>query len=306
MLNWKKWFFLPSLFFFCLMVVEIIYAGHDSYKDYKQKVVSIPITFSSYIDGNWQIWSIKQDGSDLTQITHISQDVHSPAWSPDRNKLAYVNNEGEIWILEPSKIPQKAPIPPQKCANPSWSPDGTKLTYVCFSFINGQEESDIWITELSEERYYKLFEAPGIQKDPEWSPDGKCMLYSTGYWTSDEKLIEEIWIMDINMKIKRPLIADNACNIQPSWSPDGNRIAFASDRTGNMEIWIINISGKNKKQLTNNKSYNVNPCWSSDGDTISFISSRGGKMDIWIMDKDGGNERKITDDSKADFKDLYW
>lgn len=306
MLDIKKCcFFLLSVVL--LLIFKDIYAGDTiDQTPIEDKIISGAITFSGCIDGTWQIWSINPDGANLTQITHSAQDVHSPSWSPDSNKLAYTASDGGIYILEQGKTPRKLPTQSLKCSHPSWSPDGSKLVFVCLSFTNGQEESDIWLAELKDNKVYKLIDIPGIQKDPEWSPDGNFILYTTGYWTPNSELKEELWVVDMRNMSTKQLIPNGACTIQPSWSPDGEWIAFSSDRNGNMEIWIIDKNGKNAHQITHNNAFGADPCWSPDGNKICFISTREGKMDIWLMDKDGTKERKITNVSEEDCKDPFW
>ena len=43
-------------------------------------------------------------------------------------------------------------------------------------------------------------------------------------------------------------------------SLDGQRIAFASDRTGNFQVWTMTPSGTELRQVTSSGSYNVQPC----------------------------------------------
>lgn len=40
------------------------------------------------------------------------------------------------------------------------------------------------------------------------------------------------------------LTSHNAKDYYPAWSPDGQKIAFASERSGNRDIWIMNIDTK--------------------------------------------------------------
>jgi TolB protein len=76
---------------------------------------------------------------------------------------------------------------------------------------------------------------------PSWSSDYKKFVCAT-----NEKNILIIAAGKIQEKLEN--IPSN-CN-HSSWSPDGNKIAFASNRSGNMDIWVVDPDGKNAKQLT--------------------------------------------------------
>jgi TolB protein len=72
----------------------------------------------------------------------------------------------------------------------------------------------------------------------------------------------------------------------PSWSPDGKRIAFQSDRKGDLEnfdIYVMGADGMNQQKLTNNRAWDGSPSWSPDGERIVFWSDRDGNADIYVM-----------------------
>ena len=48
----------------------------------------------------------------------------------------------------------------------------------------------------------------------------------------------------------------------PAWSPDGRRIAFRSDRDGNIEIYTMNADGTGQVNITNSSvTREFSPSW---------------------------------------------
>jgi len=266
------------------------------------------IIFSSYMGGNWQIWSIDPEGRNLTQLTNTEQELHYPACSPDGHRIACASNERDIWVIKTGNKPQKLQNLPSNCNHPAWSPNEDKIAFVCYTFDNRKEDSDIWIADLKKGRAWKLMKLDNIQSFPAWSPDGKHIVFTSGYRVSSIKIIEALWLVNSDGTNPRPLISDEFYNIQPAWSPDGKNIAFATSRSGNMEIWVVDRDGKNARQLTFDKSYDADPSWSPDGTKMCFTSTRSGQMGIWVMDSDGKSPRQLTElsGSQAESMHPFW
>jgi Tol biopolymer transport system component len=72
------------------------------------------------------------------------------------------------------------------------------------------------------------------------------------------------------------------------------RIAFCSNRDGNMEIYVMNADGSNPVNLTNSPEEDASPSWSPDRSKIAFISSRDGCYEVYVMDADGHNQKRLT------------
>jgi TolB protein len=81
------------------------------------------------------------------------------------------------------------------------------------------------------------------------------------------------------------LTSDPADDIQPRISPDGQKVAFASNRTGNWDIWFINRDGTNLTQLTRDPSDEVAPCFSPDGTQVAYTlwGHRSRQWEIWTL-----------------------
>mgnify|MGYP003681892792 CR=1 FL=1 len=77
------------------------------------------------------------------------------------------------------------------------------------------------------------------------------------------------------------------------YKPQG-RIAFQSERDGNLEIYVVNADGTFLSRLTNNPAVDVFPSWSPDGEQIVFASDRDGNPEIYTIKADGSNIRRIT------------
>ena len=128
---------------------------------------------------------------------------------------------------------------------------------------------------------------------PNWSPDGRSLAY-----VSYRQGAPLIFLAQIYEGRSTPNVTGEKGNGQafaPAFSPDGTRIAFGSNRSGNMEVWVVNANGTGLRMLTSSPASDTAPCWSPTGQEIAFTSSRGGGMpQIWVMDADGLNVRRLT------------
>jgi TolB protein len=71
----------------------------------------------------------------------------------------------------------------------------------------------------------------------------------------------------------------------PAWSPDGKRLAFTSNRDGNLEIYTIEPDGKNPRNETQHSAIDNFPAWSPDG-KLTFISNRDSGFDIYTLSRE--------------------
>jgi len=78
------------------------------------------------------------------------------------------------------------------------------------------------------------------------------------------------------------------------------KIAFCSERDGDVEIYVMDADGSEQKNLTNNPAIDEEPSWSPDGTKIAFVSARDGNWEIYIMNADGSDQKDLTNDPAYD------
>jgi Tol biopolymer transport system component len=83
---------------------------------------------------------------------------------------------------------------------------------------------------------------------------------------------------------------------EPVFSPDGSRIAFATERPGNLDIAVMDADGSNVKVLTGSGDDEIEPAWRPDGQEIVYTRVLGLlNKEIYVMKPDGTGQRRVTD-----------
>ena len=79
-----------------------------------------------------------------------------------------------------------------------------------------------------------------------------------------------------------------------------SRIAFMSDRDGDVEIYTVDADGGSIVRLTHSADFDGYPAWAPDGTKIAFMSVRDGDPEIFVMNAGGGEARNLTNDPGQD------
>src|ERR1019366_5800177 len=106
-----------------------------------------------------------------------------------------------------------------------------------------------------------------------------------------------LWRLDARTGERKMLIGSSMDSQEiPQYSPDGRKIAFQSNRSGNMEVWTCDADGSNCQQITSfDGPVCGTPRWSPDGRWLALDSRAEGQSEIYVVAADGGKPRRITD-----------
>ena len=97
------------------------------------------------------------------------------------------------------------------------------------------------------------------------SPDGRQLLFCA---------LGDLWRVPTDGGTATALTRDGAWDGYPVWSRDGKRIAFASDRFGDLDIFVMNADGSDLRRLTFHDADDLPSDFSVDGERVLFSSAR--------------------------------
>jgi TolB protein len=130
------------------------------------------LAYSSKASGNWDIYTMSNNGSDIRQITTDPANDLSPAWSPDGQRIAFeTNRDGnvEVYVMgaNGSVARNISNFSQANDHGPTWSPDGQFIVF----YANREGNWDIFSTTLDNQNTLNLTNTPTRdEQTPAWRP----------------------------------------------------------------------------------------------------------------------------------------
>lgn len=274
------------------------------------------IAYTVLQEGTWVLHHQADAGSPPRPVRQdLTLDASAPALSPDGSQVAFeVPGQGIlVCLLEGSAQCRTVRPDLGSAVRPAWNPTTGELVFARYVVDARGEESDLVTTGDGLGRTGPLLLQTGNQDEPDVSPDGRYLAYSSaqtiGMHRAGVQVVRQLWVLDLSTGGARQVLAGSFQDIHPDWSPTGDEIAFASDREGTFDIWAVKADGTGLRRVTSGEGGKTWPAWSPDGKTILYSVARHGRLELETIGRDGKNPRPFQPfgaGSDVQLRDADW
>jgi dipeptidyl aminopeptidase/acylaminoacyl peptidase len=253
--------------------------------------------------GITQIYLTSIDGKQTERLTEGEASSHSPRWSPDGKKLAFISmrdGSPQVWILDLSTRELKKITDISTGADgPVWSPDGRWIAFASEVYPECQDEA------CNRNRIEQANKSKAKIVD-------RLLYRHWNFWKDGKRT--HILIVPSQGGPWRDLTPGDADAppfslggpIDYAFSPDSRELAFARNTdkmeaiSTNGDIFVVSISDGQTRRITDNPANDLSPQYSPDGRYIAYRaqSKPGFESDRWrlmLYDRKTGQTRPITE-----------
>jgi Tol biopolymer transport system component len=264
------------------------------------------------------IWVVRADGSGLRKLAAGSD----PVWSPGGSLVAFRSASG-LRVVAGGGGRARLVTRGREDGFPAWAPNGSRLAFL--RNIESRQTQILYTVPARGGALRRIFgggREMTIARRPQWSPDGRRLVYTAGRgvfdvyvaparggsprrlrrgdwpaWSPDGRRIaftagSALYVMSADGTRPRLLRREAGDFAQgPSWSPNGRTLLFATIRLeSDLEIAVVNANGTRLRLLTRNTVRDHSPRWSANRRRIAFVR-RGA---VWLLNADGTGQRRLV------------
>ena len=213
-------------------------------------------------DDAFDIYSAKQDASDLINLTHSPGYDAEGSVSLDGKQIVFCSLRAAFPLdkLSPDLLARYE-------KDPSWF-------------------GDIYIMDVDGSDVRRLTDAPGYDGGPFFSPDGQRIV-----WRHFEQngMNADIWTMKLDGSDKRRVTDFKSMSWAPFYHPSGKYLIFTSNKFGfeNFELFVVDVNGEREPvRVTFTPGFDGLPVFSPDGKKLCWTSGRtsDGKAQLFLAD----------------------
>ncbi len=212
------------------------------------------LAFDSNKDGDYEIYTIRVDGTQLKQLSSNDIQDNDPSWSPDGTQIAYTVNDTDKQAIYIMDVDGTNAHRLTAGSTPSWSPDGLRIAFARnYDGIYTIEPSGATLTRLTDSSDH------GWDGYPTWSPDGTKIIFGSNRHAPGDFATDSVYIMNADGSgIGR--LSQTWGSPPYAWSPDGRWIIYTEGFGSGAELHVMDSYGLESMPLADDK-IGSHPLW---------------------------------------------
>ncbi|WP_290652090.1 Tol-Pal system beta propeller repeat protein TolB [Aquisalimonas sp.] len=210
------------------------------------------------------------DGHDPQSILTSPEPLLSPAWSPDRERLAYVSFEdrrSEIYVQDIG-TGERQNVASFRGLNsaPAWSPDGTRLAVT----LSRDGQTDIYALDIDSGETTRITDHYAIDTEAAWSPDGESL-----YFTSDRGGSPQIYRVNADGGNVQRITYEGNYNASPDISPNGDQLAMIHRSDNGFRVAVQDLE-RHRFRILSEGPHDESPSFAPNGDMVVYATRQNG------------------------------
>ena len=185
-----------------------------------------------------RIWTVDADGGNQRRLiprrlpgllANRKVSFQAPTWSPDGRRIAYEQSIWEsqrsnLYVMNADGSGRRRLTRLRNARSPAWSPNGAAIAFTHRPEKGSNRE--IFVLTLKTGKLRRLTRTKADESLPQWSPDGRQIVYQR--WDTTTLEGDDVFVMNADGSGQRNLTRRPGLDGGPAWSPGGGLIAFAS------------------------------------------------------------------------------
>ena len=189
------------------------------------------------------------------------------------------------------------------------SPDGSELAYVANNDPDQalSTNTEVYVVPVAGGEPKKVSTAPGSDRSPAYSPDGKYLAFRSqmraGYESDRWRLIvvdrANFRPADLTEHLDQPVESF-------TWSPDSTRVFFTTEDRGRGQLHVVPVTGGGSRAVITGKAHVDDVQFTADGKTMIYTEQSSARpVEIYRASSGGGAPvglTRLNDDLLAQYQ----
>jgi len=207
------------------------------------------ILFQSNETGNWHIYTMNEDGTNIRQITTDSSNNNFIDWSPDNSKVCFVSDRTgneEIFVMDLSgENQEQLTFNDARDIHPYWSPDGKRIFFNSTRSDSGNFE--IYEMDSHGRNIKRITYTDDNETCARLSPVGNNLIYLR----NNDKGFDEVFLKNLTDSTEKQITFTESSDGWACWFPDGNSFIFSTKENDIYKLYIYDLITNTMKKISN-------------------------------------------------------